>query len=142
MDHEEPAMEPTPEELAARKIDVFEKSYSNYDVSIETNTETDSAGEPVQIKKIVLTSPPVVITENDTQKESQVFPAGWRRIAHEMDGLMFGDIPFIGRDSKAALQRKENAIQVIKAFCAIEFFLDWEYFSVDGPNRYSMYKID
>lgn len=138
----------TPDEAAALKIKEFEESYMNYTVSIEADTEPDeNTGKPLHVDKLILTSPPRVVenagekTKEEIEKELEQ-PAGWRRIACDIKALMFGSISFTGRNSKAALQRKENALQVIKAFCAVEFFLDWEYFNVTGPNRYSMYKID
>lgn len=130
----------TPEEAAALKVEAFEQSYMGYTVSIEGDTEYDeNTGEPVHVDKLILISPPRAV-ENAGEKLEQ--PAGWRRITRDIKGLVFGDISFTGRNSKAALQRKENAIQVIKAFCAVEFFLNWEYFNVTSDGHFSMFGTD
>lgn len=138
----------TPDEAAALKIKEFEESYMNYTVSIEADTEPDeNTGKPLHVDKLILTSPPRAVenagekTKKEIEKELEQ-PAGWRRITRDIKSFVFGDISFTGRNSKAALQRKENAIQVIKAFCAVEFFLDWEYFNVTSDGRFSMFGTD
>lgn len=138
----------TPDEAAALKIKEFEESYMNYTVSIEADTEPDeNTGEPVHVDKLILISPPRAVenagekTKEEIEKELEQL-ARWRRITRDIKGLVFGDISFTGRNSKAALQRKENAIQVIKAFCAVEFFLDWEYFNVTSDGHFSMFGTD
>lgn len=138
----------TPDEAAALKIKEFEESYMNYTVSIEADTEPDkNTGKPLHVDKLILTSPPRAVenagekTKKEIEKELEQ-PAGWRRITRDIKGFVFGDISFTGRNSKAALQRKENAIQVIKAFCAVEFFLDWEYFNVTSDGHFSMFGTD